>query len=143
MRVQSLLLGALAIAFLARVLGQAVVRRWAPGWLPPSEEWYSGLIPYSVLLPIQVLILAFQARVSWDLWRHQGFFAVRQPWFGIGLCWFSYLYFATMVFRYVLSMMWFPERRWLGGTIPIFFHWVLAAYLFVWGRYHQKEKAGA
>jgi hypothetical protein len=26
-----------------------------------------------------------------------------------------------------------PEQRWLGGTIPIVFHWVLAVFLFVLG----------
>ncbi len=32
-----------------------------------------------------------------------------------------------------------PERRWLGtGTIPIAFHWVLAAFLFRLGRLHAR-----
>jgi len=141
MRARSLLLGALATAFLARVLGQVVVILWEPGWLPPSEEWYSGLVPYPVLLPTQVLILAVQARISWDFWHQRGFFAVRRPRFGIGLCWISYLYFVAMVLRYVVTMISFPERRWTGGMIPIFFHWVLAAYLFFWGRFHRGARA--
>jgi hypothetical protein len=33
-----------------------------------------------------------------------------------------------------------PERRWLGpGTIPIVFHWVLAAYLFTFAHFHTRR----
>jgi hypothetical protein len=34
----------------------------------------------------------------------------------------------------------YPERRWLGtGTIPIVFHWVLAAYLFTLAHFHARR----
>jgi hypothetical protein len=42
-----------------------------------------------------------------------------------------------MVLRYVLVMAYYPERRWFTGTIPIFFHWVLAGYCFVLGKYYS------
>jgi hypothetical protein len=46
-----------------------------------------------------------------------------------------------MVLRYVITMAFFPERRWLGsGTIPIVFHWVLAAYIFTLSRFHNPSK---
>ncbi len=32
-----------------------------------------------------------------------------------------------------------PEMRWYGGTIPIFFHFVLAAFLYTWGNFHARE----
>lgn len=139
----SLLLGALAFAFLLRVAGQLLVAIFHVDFLPPMPAWYSGLMPYPLLLPIQVLILIVQAKVSWDLWRGSGFFAARHPVAGRFLCWFSYVYFAVMVLRYVLTMSFYPERRWLGGTIPIFFHWVLAAYLFVLGRFMRQPHSGA
>ena len=138
MKTPALLLAVLGCAFLARVLGQVIVALFAPDWLPPMREWYSGLMPYSILLPVQMSILVLQSFISWHLWRGSGFFARPYPRFGIGLCWFSYVYFAVMVARYVVTMTLFPERRWWGGTIPIFFHWVLAAYLFVWGRFHRQ-----
>ncbi len=107
------------------------------------KDWYSGLLSYSVLLPLQVAILAFQARISWDLWRGAGFFSRIYPRFGMGLQWFSFGYFAMMLLRYLLTMAVFPERRWLGsGTIPIVFHWVLAAYLFAWSRTHNPPTGG-
>lgn len=143
MRRQAILLGLLACAFLGRVLGQVAVALLEPDWLPPMQDWYSGLLPYSILLLIQVALLALQARISWDLWHGSGFFTQRYPRFGFGLGWFSYGYFAIMVIRYVITMAFFPERRWLGsGTIPIVFHWVLAAYLLTWSRFHNPSHGG-
>ena len=58
MRAYSLLLGILSLTFAARILGQLLVAVFSVGFLPPMEAWYSGLIPYSALLPIQLVILA-------------------------------------------------------------------------------------
>lgn len=141
-RLYSLLLGVLAFAFLLRVVGQVLVAFFRADFLPPMAEWYSGLIPYPLLLPIQLVILAIQARISWDIRRGSGLFAARRPRVGTFICWFSYIYFLAMVLRYVLTMYLYPERRWLTGTIPIFFHWVLAAYLFVLGQYLRRAGRG-
>ena len=132
-------LGGLAFAFFLRVLGQALVALDLASVLPPMEEWFSGLLAYRVLLPIQILILVVQAMMVRDIWRGSGLFALRRPGVGLPLRWFSCIYFAAMVVRYVLTMTMYPERRWLTGTIPIFFHCVLAAYLFVLGEYHSSR----
>ena len=120
------------------MLGQALVAFPGVKFLPPMEAWYSGLIPYPALLPIQIVILAFQAKISADLWRGAGYFALRRPRSGRVLRWFSFFYFLAMLLRYLVTMILYPNMRWLGGTIPIFFHWVLAAYLFVLGRFQSK-----
>ena len=52
--------------------------------------------------------------------------------------WFSYLYFGGMVLRYVIWMWRRPDQRWFGGTIPIIFHCVVAAFLFTFGTYHVR-----
>ena len=143
MKAQAVILGLLACAFLGRVLGQVTVALLEPAWLPPMQDGYSGLLPYSILLPIQVAILLIQARISWDLWHGSGFFTQRHPRFGVRLRWFSYGYCAVMVIRYAITMALFPERRWLGsGTIPIVSHWVLAAYLLIWSRFHNPSNGG-
>ena len=136
MRTYALVLGLLALVFLGRVLGQLVVAGFAPDFLPPMHEWYSGLIPYPMLLSIQIAMLMLQARISLDLYRGSGRFATPRPRFGVGVRWFSYVYFGAMVLRYGISMSRYPERRWFGGTIPIVLHWVLAGYLYVWSRFH-------
>ena len=138
----ALVLSVLAFLFLLRVLGQALVAFFEVRWLPAMPEWYSGLLPYRLLLPTQIAILLIQAKVSTDLFRGHGPMTAQRPRVGRALRWFSVVYFAVMVLRYVLTMAWYPERRWLGmGTIPIVFHWVLAVYLYALGRYTGRADA--
>jgi hypothetical protein len=131
----ALLLWLLTALFALRVAGQALVAFLDVGFLPGMSEWYSGLVPYPVLLPVQLCMLAIMVKIDADLTAGAGMFATPRPRFGRGLRWFALVYFLAMVLRYVVTMTLHPERRWLGsGTIPIVFHWVLAAYVFVWGR---------
>jgi hypothetical protein len=140
-RGHALVLTLLASLFLLRVLGQVLVASFDVSFLPSMAEWYSGLVPYSVLLPAQIAILLLQAKISFDFFRADGWFVRPRPVVGRGLRWFSALYFTAMALRYLLTMAWYPERRWLGtGTIPIVFHWVLAAYLYTLGDYHVRAE---
>lgn len=132
----ALILWFLLALFFLRVLGQLLVAFFDLSFLPPMEEWYSGLIPYPILLLAQGLILILMIKISSDFSRGHGFFVIPRRAMGRFLTWFSYLYFASMVVRYVVTMALSPERRWFGGTIPIFFHFVLAGYLYVWGHFH-------
>jgi hypothetical protein len=124
--------------FLLRVLGQLLVAAFQLPFLPPMAAWYSGLIPYPVLLPLQIGILLLQVKIGCDVGRKSGLFGTRKDRFGRGVQWFSVLYFTAMLIRYVVTMALHPEQRWFGGTIPIVFHWVLAAYLWVLGHYHTR-----
>ena len=144
-RTYAAVLASLEFAFSLRVLGQAVVAVNPVRFLPPMEEWYSGLLPYPVLLPIQVAILSVQTTIACNLWRGAGWLATPRPRLGVQLRRAAGLYFTLMLLRYGLTMACFPERRWFTGTIPIVFHWVLAAYLFVLGRFHGEpaQFAGA
>ncbi len=130
------LLWFLTFLFFLRVLGQVLVAFFDTPLLPPMEQWYSGLIPYSILLTRQCLILIVQIKIDNDFSKGQGFFVVPRRKLGRFLCWFSTLYFVAMALRYLVTMAIYPELRWFGGTIPIFFHFVLAGYLFVWGRFY-------
>lgn len=129
--------------FFLRVLGQLLVAFFDASFLPPMEEWYSGLIPYPMLLSTQILILIFQIKVCTDFSRRRGFFVISRKRMGYFLLWFSYLYFASMALRYVVTMALFPEMRWFGGTIPIVFHFVLAGFLFALGHFHTRDNVQA
>jgi hypothetical protein len=129
----------LTFLFFLRVLGQFLVAFFDVSFLPPMEQWYSGLIPYPILLFTQILILIFQVKVCTDFSRRRGFFVISRKRMGHFLRWFSYLYFASMALRYVATMALFPERRRFGGTIPIVFHFVLAGFLFAFGHFHSRE----
>ena len=126
--------------FCLRVIGQMLVASLNVTFLPPMEEWYSGLIPYPILLVLQWMIIIVLIKVCLDFSRGYGFFAVPKGALGRFLLWFSYLYFSSMVVRYGITMAFYPERRWFGGTLPIFFHFVLAGYLFTLGRFHDRHR---
>jgi len=81
-----------------------------------------------------VLFLMFS--IASDFARGAGFWVQPLPRLGrIVLVW-SYLYAAAMVARYIIRMSRRPDQRWLGGTIPIIFHTVLAVFQWTFARYH-------
>lgn len=121
--------------FVLRVLGQVLVVLFQPRWLPPMRQWYSGLIPYRYLLPIQIVFILIMGSIARSAGSGQGVLAGPHRAAGRGLLAFSAAYAASMAVRYVLRMARRPEERWLGGTIPIVFHVVLAAFLCVYGSF--------
>jgi hypothetical protein len=123
--------------FLIRVVGQLVAQLRRPAWLPPTEEW--NLSPYSLLLPAQVTILALMAWIDVSFSSGHGTPTHPHPQLGDGVLWFAYVYAGAMGVRYVVRMLRRPAERWFGGTIPIVFHLVLAAYLYVFGSFHASH----
>jgi hypothetical protein len=134
-----LLLGTLTALFALRVLGQALVVFFEVGFLPPMERWYSGLVPYVVLLPVQLAMIAVMLKIIWDFARGAGLFVELRPRTGTILMWLSYLYAFAMVGRYAITMVRQPELRWFTGTIPIWFHLVLAAFFYTLGHYNARR----
>jgi hypothetical protein len=106
------------------------------------DAWYSGLLTYPYLLTAQISIILLLAKVSLDFTQGEGLFIRPHRLFGRGVLYFGYLYFAAMILRYILQMSLYPENRWFGGTIPIVFHWVLASYVILFGRYHRAQING-
>ena len=137
MRAYACLLGVLSLVFAARVLGQLLVAFFDVEFLPPMEAWYSGLIPYPVLLAVQLVILAVQLEISRGLWGGAGAVSVPRPALGRALAWVSVVYFLAMVARYLITALMLPEAGRFGATIPIVFHWVLAAYLWILSRHFR------
>jgi len=137
------LLWLLSTLFLGRVVGQALVAFLGVTWLPPMREWYSGLMPYPMLLPAQVAILALMIVLNAGVQRGRGPLATVSTRFARFVRAFSWVYFGAVALRYVLTMALVPEQRWLGGTIPIVFHWVLALYLYVWSDHHLARRPDA
>src|SRR5580700_5039738 len=128
-----LVLWLLSAVFCLRVFGQIVVERWQVSFLPPSEEWFSGLLPYPELLACQFLILGLMAKINLDFTRRSGWSYRPHRFAGASLAAFGTIYLVVMMIRYAIRMSLYPHERWTGGSIPIFFHWGLAAYLLVVG----------
>ena len=118
----AVVLVALTLLFALRVAGQALVAFFDVGWLPPMEAWYSGLLPYPILLPTQLAILAGQVTLDWRVWRRGGL--APRPRLARGLRGLSYVYALAMLGRLVLTRT---------HVIPIAFHWVLAGWLYTLG----------
>jgi hypothetical protein len=129
------LLWTLLALFVLRVAGQAMVAFFGVAWLPPMARWYSGLVPYELLLPAQALIIVVMAKICSDFTRGQGFFVRPRRFFAVPWLWFGWLYLAVMLLRYPVQMMVKPD----GPVIPIFFHWVLAAFVIAVGLWHRRR----
>jgi len=125
--------------FVLRVVGQAVVAFFHVEFLPAMQEWHSGLLPYEYLLLSQVVIIAVMVRVCVDFTRGFGFFVSPLRFFAVQWLFLGYLYLAVMIVRYPIQMYLRPESRWFGGTIPIFFHWVLAVFIILIGLHHRNR----
>jgi uncharacterized protein len=136
----ALMLWSLLFLFFLRVLGQLLVAIGGASFLPPMDEWYSGLLRYPQLLASQILIIVLCGKVSLDFTRRDGvFFSVPQRRSGLVLLGFGALYFTSMLVRYALTMKLLPQKRWTGGVIPIFFHLVLAAFILQVGNVYHKR----
>jgi uncharacterized protein len=131
-------LATLLFLFFLRVLGQILVAFFKVSFLPPMEEWFSGLLPYPELLTTQVLIIALYGKICLDFARGRGFFVTPRRRLGTGLLIFGSLYLGVMILRYIMRMTLYPHERWTGGCIPIFFHWVLSSFMLVLGSYHWR-----
>lgn len=128
--VLSLLTGLFAV----RVAGQMLVASRAPGWLPPMEDW--NLVPYRVLLPVQLAILAVMIWIDISFTTGSGPPVDRSRELGWFLVSSSAIYAGSMGVRYAIRMRGRPEARWFGGTIPMVFHLVLATYLYALGSFY-------
>jgi uncharacterized protein len=128
--------------FCLRVLGQILVEFLHVRFLPASAEWYSGLIPYRPLLASQMLIIGLQAKIGLDFTRQSGWTYRPRPTAGLWLLCFGSVYLAAMIIRYIVRMALQPAERWTGGSIPIFFHWILAAYVLIVGYHHWRKSRG-
>ena len=129
------LLTALEVLFLLRVAGQLLVVTRRPTWLPAMPEWQSGLLPYPVLLVSQVVILGLMTATAALLWSGSTLIPPLRQEYGVPVIAFALVYAGAMAVRYAIRMARRPTERWFGGTIPIAFHLVLAAWLLVLGVY--------
>ena len=117
--------------FFGRVVGQIQVLLLEPEWLPPMQAWYSGVLPYPVLLPVQIVLLMVMSLVTYDHVRGRGFFWPSRRAVRIGLRAFAILYAAAMALRLVVMMSLPPHSPLEAGIIPITFHWVLAGFAWL------------
>jgi uncharacterized protein len=120
--------------FSGRVLGQLAVAVDAAPFLPPMEQWQSGLLPYPALLASQIALLAVMATICRRFSRGD---VERRRWLGNPLWIVGWIYAGGMAIRYGVWMTIRPEERWTGDLIPVVFHIVLASFLLVVASHHR------
>ena len=126
--------------FAARVIGQLETQLIAPAWLPDMDAWYSGLMPYPLLLPAQIAILMLMAVIAWNRRIRNGSFARSKPRVAGVLRLFAYLYFVVMAVRLGVNVIDNGPEFWREGAIPVAFHWVLSLFLLVAGRVPAQQQ---
>lgn len=125
-------MGICCTLFFSRVLGQVMVGLYSPEWLPPMAAWYSGLLPYPLLLPIQIILLMVMAVIIFQQARHGNQFPQSHPALARWLRRAAYAYASLMAVRYLVAIQIVDIQHWYdGGFIPIVFHWVLAGFIWL------------
>lgn len=131
-RQRACLLWACTGLFFLRVIGQLEALMLSPPWLPPMSDWYSGLIPYPILVPLQIAILMAMTAVTLHEMRAGP--SIRsnrwQPWFRR----FAVVYFVVMLLRLIVQLLRGAGDVIDAGGIPVAFHWILALFLLVFAR---------
>src|SRR5712691_1538081 len=100
-----LLLGTFTFLFILRVSGQVLVGIHEVSFLPPFEHWYSGLLPYPLLLLGQIALIVLMLKIVRDFARGDGYFVDLRPHTGTSLKVLSCVYFLSMIVRYVVTMV--------------------------------------
>jgi len=100
-------------------------------FLPPMDAWYSGLMPYEYLLPAQIALIALMTWICVDFTRRRGPFYAPRRFFATWWLGFGCVYLAAMLGRFA----------WFGLSIPVVFHWVLAAFVLAVGSSHRRRLA--
>lgn len=142
LRAYAVALWLLLALFMCRVVGQGLVAFFDVGFLPPMAAWQSGLMDYPWLLGSQLVIVLVYGKICLDFSRGRGVAVVPRRRLGQGLLVFGGWYLLAMMTRYVVRMALYSQERWTGGSIPTFFHWVLAGFLLVLGAYHWRRVSG-
>lgn len=125
--------------FVLRVIGQLLVSLNLAPYLPPMNEWQSGLLPYPVLVTCQFAIIILYLKICFDFTYGEGFFVAPKKILMEPLLIFASIYFVSMPVRYVIYRSLHAETSWFSGTIPIVLHMVLATFLLLVSRYQCRQ----
>ena len=125
----------LSLAFLGRVVSQAV-QKWAPvSFLPTFGEFQGSGLPYPALLTAQIAILAITVAVIARMRRGKSLISPRLI---VPATVAGALYFAVMAVRLVLGLSVLSHSGWFSTWIPTVFHLVLASKLMLIGAYQRR-----
>ncbi len=125
----------LSLAFMARVVSQAI-QKWAPvSFLPPFDDFQGSGLPYSALLSAQIAILVLLIVVVARMHRGKG---LMNPRLIVPVLVAGGVYFAVMAVRLLLGLSVLSHSGWFSTWIPTVFHLVLASLTMLIGAYQRR-----
>lgn len=123
-----MLLALLTCVFAVRVAAQYVLQYNQISFLPGFDLWHSSTMAYPTLLTVQAIVLiAMTAGIGFALPK------VSRPVLGASILVIGWTYGAAMVVRLILGSFDLVTHPWLDGAVSTAFHFVLTAYLLVFG----------
>ena len=132
-------LSLLLALFVFRVTAQLLVLRFDIGFLPSFDAWHSALLPYPLLVGLQLTIIALCIFLCIRLYRGN---ITPQRKLGKTLLIFGSLYFSIMLLRLTLGLTVLASHAWFSHYLPAFFHFVLASFVLVLGHFHFTQTRG-
>lgn len=133
MRRDRLLLVAMSVLcalFCLRVLAQFLQKAFPVEWIPGFDAWQSGVVPYSLLLAVQLALIGWMSFVLHKV--RNGTLRARRWKYRFCLV-FGGVYFVFMAFRWIAGMTFLAGDDWFSRTIPAFFHLVVAGFILLLG----------
>lgn len=135
-----LILAALAALFALRVIAQATQHWHAVPFLPPFDAFQGSALPYELLLPAQIAILAVMARLAWQVRADR---LRRRTDVGRALATAGWIYGSVMLLRLCIGFAAPAAPGWFKTWIPGVFHLVLAAFVLALAAYHRQWLIGS
>lgn len=122
--------------FALRIIAQPLSTTAYFSYLPPFDAWYSGALPYPVLLVSQGLILFTMAYVNMRWSRGIAMPDLRTGQLLLGL---GALYIVAMLTRMILGLTFLAGHPWFDRPLPTAFHIVLAGYMLILSSLHLRS----
>lgn len=122
------LLGVLTALFGLRIVAQAIAPAIGPDILPSFAQWHSAMMPYPVLLAVQLAILVAMAAVTLSVP-----FKTPRPRLGSALIAAGWVYLVVMAARLIVGVLDLTNLSWFDSAVPTAFHFMLAAFVLVAG----------
>ncbi len=123
--------------FAARVIMQPLAAKWEVSALPSFDAWHSEVVPYSVLLGLQltiivVMILGIQVLPRIGRKRRAGWVVGGSGW----------MYGCLMVGRTIVGSFNLNAHSWFDGAVPTAFHFVLVFYIMTIAHALSGQRSG-
>lgn len=126
----------LCAIFAARVFIQFGLQFTSVSFLPVFNLWHSEAMPYLVLFSAQVALLTsmiYGAITSKN--------RVIRPKLGQLFCVLGFIYLFAMLSRLAIGITESSDKLWFEGAVPTAIHFILIAYVFVFGANLQGYRA--